>query len=60
MVNSKAWLDGMRAGSEGVPESKNPYRGGQDMQSWFDGWKEGQREAQGYGQKDGQSGAFSG
>ena len=46
MVNSKAWLEGKQAGSEGLPESKNPYRGGQDMQSWFDGWKEGQKDIQ--------------
>ncbi|WP_449471668.1 ribosome modulation factor [Sphingobium chungangianum] len=46
MVNSKAWLEGKRAGSEGIPESKNPYRGGQDMQSWFDGWKAGRNDLQ--------------
>lgn len=41
MVNSKAWLEGMRAGAEGS-SNHNPYRGGQDMQSWFDGYKAGQ------------------
>lgn len=45
MVNSKAWLEGMRAGAEGVSKH-NPYRGGQDMQSWFDGYKAGQQDAQ--------------
>jgi ribosome modulation factor len=41
MINSKAWLEGKLAGEEGVPEFKNPYRGGADFQSWLDGWKAG-------------------
>lgn len=41
MVNSKAWLEGKGAGAEGLPEHKNPYRGGPDFESWFQGWKAG-------------------
>jgi ribosome modulation factor len=56
MVNSKAWLEGKVAGSQGVSKNSNPYRGGQDMESWWNGWEEGQKDLE----KDGQSGAFSG
>lgn len=51
MVNSKAWLEGMKAGQDGMPEYLNPYRGGQDMQSWFDGRKAGCRSVEARSEK---------
>lgn len=41
-VNSKAWLEGRVAGLAGAPAHTNPYRGGVDFQSWFEGWRNGQ------------------
>lgn len=39
-TNSKAWLDGKRAGAENEPEHNNPYRGA-DFETWLQGWKAG-------------------